>query len=745
MKKAFPIIILLAVSILTVLPCRSVSAKEQEKVVLNFWELSVGEELMRSLLDRYEQENPHIKVNLQQLSWDYGFDKIILSIAAGNAPDICELGTDWVPKFSSSGVLLDLTEEVTDIKDQYLLWEPTEYKGRTYGVPWLAGTRVMFYNRDLFFRAGLDPDKPPKTWGELLDAARAIDSLGDNVYGFGIFAAEPYSPWQEFLPFAWGNGAKVLSDDLSRSVINSPEMAETLEYYNQLKEYSIVDRQPQINTMFAQEKVGIQISGFWNFKVIPRFNPKLNFGVSLLPKPSAHKGTRAAFAGGEIFVVLKNSPHPEEALKLIKFLVEEENTLEIVKVQHNVVPTTKSSLDHPYYQAHPDEKIFFQQMLSAVAPPNHPNWVSIQEEVTRLIEEVVIGNRPVSQALENAHARIEGILSKEQIKGRLTDKTIVLIIIILALALIAGVYITRKIKKKKPQMKFSLKRNYSTIIFLAPWALIFLIFGIYPLVYSIIISFCKYNLLSSELVFTGLDNFINVIRDVDFRRAVLHTTYFAVGTIPFTMALAIFCAVLINRKIPFKQLYQAGLFLPVSTSVIVIATIFTFAYSPEGLFNMILKALRLPYPDPSWLMNTKWALPSIMFMNVWASFGYYMVLFLAGLQTIPFSLYEAASMDGANEWQQFWNISLPQLRPILLFAVVINTIRTFQVFPEIFAMTRGGPLGSTTTIVYYLYEKGFHKFQMGQASAVAYLLFFIILALSLLQMKFFKMEEQTGE
>src|SRR3989338_2496156 len=136
------------------------------KVVLHFWEFSVGEELMRFLLDKFQKENPDIEIKLQQLSWDYGFDKIVLSIAANNAPDICELGTDWVSKFSSSGVLLDVTDEMKAIKDEYLLWESVTYKDRLYGAPWLAGTRVLFYNRDLFFRAGLNPDRAPATWDE---------------------------------------------------------------------------------------------------------------------------------------------------------------------------------------------------------------------------------------------------------------------------------------------------------------------------------------------------------------------------------------------------------------------------------------------------------------------------------------------------------------------------------------------------------------------------------------------------
>jgi len=245
--------------------------------------------------------------------------------------------------------------------------------------------------------------------------------------------------------------------------------------------------------------------------------------------------------------------------------------------------------------------------------------------------------------------------------------------------------------------------------------------------------------------FVGLRNYWEIVREPDFLQALWHTIFFALGTIPFTMTLALFAAVLINRKLPFKALYQAGLFLPVATSVIVIATIFTYLYSADGLVNAVLSWLKWPIPSPSWLLSTRWALPCIMLMNVWASFGYYMVLFLAGLQTIPDALYEAAAIDGANEWQQFWHVTLPQLRPILLLAVVINTIHTFQVFPEIFAMTQGGPLGATTTVVWYLYEMGFHRFDMGKAAAVGYVLFFIIMVFSLAQMRFFRMEEGAGE
>ena len=191
--------------------------------------------------------------------------------------------------------------------------------------------------------------------------------------------------------------------------------------------------------------------------------------------------------------------------------------------------------------------------------------------------------------------------------------------------------------------------------------------------------------------------------------------------------------------------------MPVTTSVVVIATVFTYIYSPQGLANWFLDYFGIMHPQSSWLNSPKaWfdisiPLLSIMAMNIWASFGYYTVLFLAGLQTIPENLYEAASLDSATEWQKFRYITFPHLKPILLLVIVMNTIYSLQVFPEIFTMTMGGPLGLTTTAVYYIYELGFHRFDMGKASSAAYILSAIIMIFSILQMKLMKSDEELKE
>ncbi|MBS3765863.1 sugar ABC transporter permease [Candidatus Bipolaricaulota bacterium] len=285
------------------------------------------------------------------------------------------------------------------------------------------------------------------------------------------------------------------------------------------------------------------------------------------------------------------------------------------------------------------------------------------------------------------------------------------------------------------------RSRWSTFILLSPWIVTFIAFSLYPVGYSLYLSFTKYDPLAGiSPQFIGLSNYVEIMNDPTFWQAVKNTVIFVVGTIPVTTAIAIILAVFLNQKIKFRSFFRASYFVPVMTSVVVISTIFTYIYSPYGLLNSLLNLFGIP--GKNWLLSTNFALPAIMVMMIWASFGYYTVLFLAGLQNIPEEIYESAAIDGANTVQTFFRITLPLLRPMLIFALVINTIRSFQVFSQIFVMTQGGPLGSTRTIVYYLYNMGFQKFRMGYASGIAYLLFILILVFSVIQMKSLSYEEQ---
>lgn len=285
----------------------------------------------------------------------------------------------------------------------------------------------------------------------------------------------------------------------------------------------------------------------------------------------------------------------------------------------------------------------------------------------------------------------------------------------------------------------TLERPVITWTFLSPWLVTLLLFWLYPLGRSFYLSFTEYNTLSNTSTWIGLANYGRMFDDPVFWTALANTLIFVVGTIPFTTIAAMALAIMLDRNIAWKSLYRAGYFIPSVTSIVVLSLVFTNLYAHDGYINGLLSMIGASYPKEGWLGNISTALPAVMAMDVWIAIGYYVVLFVAALQTIPRDLYEAAQLDGASAWGQFVSVTLPGLRPMLLFVIVINTIRSFQVFTEVYVMTRGGPLNATTTLVYQIYENAFARSDtMGYASAIAYVTFILILAVSLAQFRLLK-------
>ncbi len=285
------------------------------------------------------------------------------------------------------------------------------------------------------------------------------------------------------------------------------------------------------------------------------------------------------------------------------------------------------------------------------------------------------------------------------------------------------------------------REKITTLVFILPWLVSFCIFVLYPIVFSIYVSMTDYSGLTWDMRFVGFSNYVRAFNDRVFLKALSNTFLFVLITVPATTVISLFLAVLLTSGIKFKRLFQAGYFLPSVISMVVISMIWLYIYSATGPLNTLLRSLGIDVPARSWLASERTALGSIMVMDVWSAVGYYTVLFVAGLQSLPLQLYEAARIDGATKWQIFKSITLPLLKPTILFVVSINSIRSFQIFTEIFTLTGGGPANSTQTIVHYLYDVSFRKFEMGYGSAIAYVLFFIVLAITLLQRKMLKGEQ----
>ncbi|PWJ95060.1 carbohydrate ABC transporter membrane protein 1 (CUT1 family) [Oceanotoga teriensis] len=278
------------------------------------------------------------------------------------------------------------------------------------------------------------------------------------------------------------------------------------------------------------------------------------------------------------------------------------------------------------------------------------------------------------------------------------------------------------------------KKRWSIFLFLSPWIISFLVFELYPLIFSVYISFTEYSGLNPQKIFVGFSNYIQAFSDEVFLIALRNTFIFVILTIPFTIGIALILAILLNNKnLPGRNFFKAGFFLPSVISMVVISMMWLYLYSADGLFIKLGTMMGFDLPARSFLASPDSALMSIMFMDVWAAFGYYVIFIFAGLQNIPEALYEAARIDGASSWKIATKVTLPMIKPTLFFVISINTIRSFQIFSEIYTMTGGGPRNSTQTMVHYLYEVSFKKFQLGYGSAISYILFIIIMIFTIIQ------------
>lgn len=290
----------------------------------------------------------------------------------------------------------------------------------------------------------------------------------------------------------------------------------------------------------------------------------------------------------------------------------------------------------------------------------------------------------------------------------------------------------KKIKSEKVNKKWITPKT-APYIFVLPAVVLFLAFTVYPIIASFLLSF--QTRVSGVLSFSGFENYIRLFSDPIFYKALGNTFIILIVQVPVMLFFSLILAVFLNSKLlQMRGFYRVSFFTPAVTSLVAASIIFILLLNSDyGLINYILTSIGLG--KVNWLTNAFWAKVSLIIVTTWRWTGYNMVILLAGLQNIPNDLYEAASIDGASSLKKFFHITIPQLKPVLLFCFILSTIGTFQLFDEPYNLTAGGPNNATLTITYYLYNQGFGFFDFGYASAIAYVIVLFIAILSWIQFK----------
>jgi len=385
---------------------------DSNKVRLSFWQFWTSPEVkptIERLIHEYEELNPDVTVDLVDLTWSDGHEKIVVAFSTGTAPDVIELGSDWIGEFAIRRVLADLTEFYDSSQTELMMWEPALYQKRAYAIPWLLGTRILYYNRDLLKRTDSAEAGPPTTWDKLLHLSTEITALGEPYFGFGSNSAERHRLYKKFLPFLWSNGGEILSHDGYESLLGEQPAIEALEYYVSLSDVGYMDTQRALDDKFLAGELGFIISGDWLLRRMDKQRPPFDVGGWVIPVPDSGD-VSVSFAGGEYLAVNSASDYQMEALQFAAYMTSEMPSYEFSKAVGSPTPANVKASNKMLQEANALRWIFLQQIMTARTSPLHPEWVYIEEIIERAVEEAIYHKSDASTALTKASNEINKLL-----------------------------------------------------------------------------------------------------------------------------------------------------------------------------------------------------------------------------------------------------------------------------------------------------------------------------------------------
>ncbi|HDP34984.1 MAG TPA: extracellular solute-binding protein, partial [Candidatus Hydrogenedentes bacterium] len=740
---------------------------------------------------------PHIRVTVGQSAMqDRTGDpqRLICAIAGGDPPDVVWFDRFAVSEWAARGAFMPLQDFIErDLRerpdDPYTLhpetffepcWLETIYDNGVYGIAADTDNRALYYNLDLLQRyedeliaVGCthpdDPTKvgPPRTWEQLREATRILTEFdADGRLRQVGFIPNYGNSWLYI--YGWLNGGKFMSDDGRTCTLTDPRIVEALAYVTEL--YDIVggaEAAAAFQTSvaagdldpFVAGRIAMKIDGDYFLNAIAQQRRSMRFGVA--PAPAPEGMVQLGWCGGFAYVIPTGCKYPEEAWMLIKYLASQraykircDTEAQMVQARGSVfIPRmsgrrditewgmehyllSNSSVENTYKDS---MRVFVDILPVSKFRPVTPVGQLLWNEHFRAMNGGIYKQFDPTDIKRNAQLALErGEQVVQAELNRLYDDReypvlhfgpIVAGYAALLLLSLAALYwwFNRTVTTKG----YFRREYHAGYLFMLPWLFGFLVLGGGPLVFSLFMSFCQYDVLSPPR-FVGLRNYHEMFfRDPLFYKSLWNTVYMAIS-IPLGMTVSLGIAMLLHRETKGMAVYRTLFYLPAIMPAVAASILWIWIFNPtEGILNSLLANIGIE--GPAWLQNQKWSKPALIIMMVWGAGGG-MIVWLAGLKGIPRHLYEAAELDGAGPFRKFFNITLPMLSPYILFNMIMGLIGTFQVFTQAYIMTQGGPVDSTLFYAYALFNNAFRFMRMGYASAMAWVLFFIILALTLLQL-----------
>ncbi len=762
-----------------------------ERVKLIVWGLEQGKDSagLDAQIATFEKRNPDIDVAL--LSMGAGAmnpQKLMTSIVGGVPPDVISQDRFTIGDWASRGTFQPMdpflareTGAGAVRKENYYpaAWNEATYKGKVYAIPTGIDDRLLFYNRKLFRDVGLDPDRPPRTWEELLDYSKKLTkfSKGGTYERIG-FIPNYGNSWLYL--YSWQNGGELMSPDGRTCTLANDRTVAALQYMTDvydalggLDKASIFQSgfQGGEQDPFFTGKVAMVTNGSWALDGIARYAPGLDFGVAPAPVPAERLKAQGIFKGqapyitwigGFSFAIPVGAKHSEEAWRFIKFMSSEEAALLSAKAQQ----AYNKIKGRPFVFGLSANRNNNAALLNAF-PPLNPRLFTAQKAFIDLLP--VAKYRPVTfvgQALWDGHVRAferatshaqtpkAALLEQQALVQKELDKaysreSLPVFPLALPLTIIGGLVVVGmifawfRVARLTSRSRIARRDAVAGFMMAGPWIIGFLLLTLGPILASMIFAFCDYDVLH-EPRWVGAANFQTLFTDDRelLGKALGNAAYLSLYGIPLGMATGLMIAMLLNSKVKGMTWYRTAFYIPSIVPAIASAVLWGWLLAGDpnkGLINALWKSTFsdwFGWAPPGWFGVADWAKPGLIVQGLWGAGGG-MILWLAGLQGVPTSLYEAAEIDGASAWSRFRNVTLPLLSPYIFFNLIMGSIGALQEFDRVYVLAGGaggaGPLDSLLVPVLFLFNNAFRYFKMGYASAIAWVIFVIILLLTLLQ------------
>ncbi|MCB9916307.1 MAG: extracellular solute-binding protein [Planctomycetes bacterium] len=721
------------------------------------WSGDAGQEedaIVEAALARFEATHPELRVERINPG-DAGsfYTKLQTMMAAGTPPDVFYVGDERLPSLASMGVLTPLDDFVASdpdvalddfypvVLDAYRFDGQHAGRGPLYGLPKDFTTIGFYYNKDLFRRAGVPEPADDWTWDDFLAAARAIGELD------GCTGAE-FVTWPRMLRlYLATRGCDVVDASGDELRVLEPRVLAALEdlyRWRHVEENTLTSGKSRVAsgaTVFLTGRVGL--AGPFGRWVVPSYRQIEGFAWDFAPMPRGEQ--RASVIASVAWAISSESRHPREAWELVRSLCSPDSQAGLARLglampSRRSVARSDAFVD-PSLPPSRDDVFLAQAEYATLLPvPASTKFDSLLE--TRLNQAVLTGDLDVTTAArafdEAWRAELESPLGRGD-HPLMPWGTVTRVALAIAALVLVGVLLARRRTRLGPLAR---AEERAGLLLSSPLLLGLLGLMAFPIVLSLLLSFTRWTGIAGldTARWVGLANYRQLlVDDPRFVTSLKVTAYYALLAVPLGQAFALGAALLMNGKLRGIGFFRAAWYLPSVLAGVGVAVLWRWVFDGDsGLANALLEPLLAPLglTPPDWFGADAavWGVPAFALMNLWMVGGS-MMIYLAGLQGIPSELYEAAELDGARGWTRFRRVTLPMLSPVLVFNGVMAIIGSFQVFTQAFVMTRGEPGDLTRFYVLYLYNQAFDYFEMGYASAMAWILLVVVLALTALVLR----------